>query len=79
MTSIEYQRLLKVSGKKTSSNRALFLDLINNPQNYKGYIVYITDIDWDEKYVPFEEPKKFYFNEGGIWQSSDFIDTSFLT
>lgn len=79
MASVEFEKLLKVSGKRTSANRALFLDLVNNAQKYKGYIVYITEIDWDEKYVPFEEPKKFYFNEGGNWQSSDFVNTSWFT
>ena len=79
MTSIDFPHLLKVSGQRTSANRALFLDLLNNSQNYKGYIVYITEIDSDEKYTPFEEPRKFYFNEGGQWQTSDFVDISLLT
>lgn len=68
------QRLVRISGKRTSSQRTIFLDLVNNPQDYKGYIVYITAIDDDEKYAPFEEPKKFYFNEDGEWQTSDFFD-----
>jgi hypothetical protein len=78
MTSIQYNRLLKISGKRTSSNRSLFFDLINNPQNYKGYIIYLTEVDEDELYTPFEEPKKFYFNEGGLWQNSDFVNITGL-
>jgi len=40
--------------------------------------VYLTEIDSDEKYDPFEEPKKFYFNEGGKWQSADFFNSAWL-
>lgn len=76
MSSVQFEKLLKVSGKRTSSNRAVFLDLVNNSQNYKGYIVYLTEIDSDEIFEPFTEPKKFYFNEGGFWQTSDFFNLS---
>lgn len=72
MAAITYDRFKHVSGKRTSSQRALFLDLVNNPDNYKGYIVYLRDIDEDEIYQPFDNPGTFYMNEGGEWQSADF-------
>ena len=71
MTSVGYERLKHISGKRTSSGRQIFLDMASNPQNYKGYIVYLKDIDEDEIYEPFSEPKKFYLNEGGAWQTKD--------
>ncbi len=46
--------------------------MINNPNNYKGYIVYLKDIDDDEIYEPFDHPGTFYMNEGGLWQSTDY-------
>lgn len=70
----QQQRLIRISGRASSSQRAIFFDLINNPDEYKGYIVYISEVDdcEPEKYAPFKEAKKFYFNEDGQWQSSDF-------
>jgi hypothetical protein len=59
-----------ISGKRTSANRAQFLDYVNNTQDYKGCIVYLTDIDEDEVYGNFDQPDKFYFNEAGIWIES---------
>jgi hypothetical protein len=70
-TTMEFPRFMLISGKRTSSNREIFLELSSNPAKYRGYIVYITEVDDDELYFPFEEPRKFYFNEGGEWQSSD--------
>jgi hypothetical protein len=46
--------------------------MVNNPTKYKGYIVYLKDIDDDEIYPPFDHPGTFYMNEGGIWHSADF-------
>lgn len=66
--------IFKVSGSRTSSQRAFFLDLVNNPQNYKGYIIYLTEIDLDEIYGVFDNPKKFYFNQAGTWYESNFYD-----
>jgi hypothetical protein len=71
MPSVSFDRLKHISGKRTSAGRELFLDMVNNPQNYKGYIVYLKEIDEDEIYQPFAEPKKFYLNEGGQWQTKD--------
>lgn len=59
-----------ISGKRTNPDRAQFLDYINNPQNYKGCIVYLKDIDQDEIYGNFDQPDKFYFNEAGVWIES---------
>ena len=64
--------ILKVSGKRTSTQRSLFLDLHNNPQLYKGYMIYLTEIDNDEIYGVFNKPRKFYFNENGVWHESPF-------
>lgn len=61
-----------VSGKRTSSNRAQFLDYVNNPQNYKGCIIYLSEIDEDEIYGLFDNPNKFFFNEDGTWIESSF-------
>lgn len=72
MPTISYERFRHISGKRTSSQRTLFLDMVNNPQNYKGYIIYLKDIDEDEIYEPFNHPKTFYVNEGGDWISTDF-------
>lgn len=72
MSEIKYDRLRHISGKRTSSQRELFLDMANNPQKYKGYIIYLTEIDEDEIYEPFDGAKTFYMNEGGVWQSADF-------
>ena len=77
MTTIIYERLRHISGKRTSPNRELFLDMVNNPNNYKGYIIYLKDLDDDEIYSPFDHAKTFYMNEGGVWQSADFHNQSF--
>lgn len=61
-----------ISGKRTSSQRSQFLDYANNPQNYKGCILYLTEIDEDEIYGLFDNPNKFFFNEGGTWIESNF-------
>lgn len=78
MVAIIYEKFIHLSGRRTSTQRTLFFDMINNPNNYKGYVVYLREIDEDEKYIPFEEPKKFYFNEGGNWQSADFFNAAWL-
>ena len=66
--------IIKISGSRTSSQRTLFLDMVNSPQNYKGYIIYLTEIDLDEIYGVFDNPKKFYFNQLGTWHESNFFD-----
>jgi hypothetical protein len=62
----------RISGSRTSTQRWLFLDLVNNPQNYKGSIIYLTQIDEDEIYGVFDKAKKLYFNENGVWFESQF-------
>ena len=77
MTNIIYERFRHISGKRTSENRNLFLDMVNDPIKYKGYIIYLKDIDEDEIYEPFDHAKTFYMNEGGEWQSADFHKQAF--
>jgi transposase len=62
-----------ISGKRTSSQRAQFLDYVNNPQKYEGCIVYLTEIDEDEILGDFDQVDKFYFNEDGAWFVSQFF------
>lgn len=59
-----------ISGKRTWSKRSQYLDYVNNPQNYKGCIIYLSDIDEDEIYGNFDQIDKFYFNEAGVWIES---------
>jgi hypothetical protein len=66
-------RIQLVSGKRTSSQRAQFLDYVNNPQNYEGCVVYLTEIDEDEIFGEFDQVDKFYFNEDGVWHVSQFF------
>lgn len=77
MAEILYDKFKHMSGKRDSPNRLLFLDMVNNPQNYKAYIVYLKDLDEDEIYSPFDHAKTFYMNEGGQWQSTDFHNQVF--
>lgn len=77
MAEILYDKFKHMSGKRDSPNRLLFLDMVNNPQNYKAYIVYLKDLDEDEIYSPFDHAKTFYMNEGGEWQSADFHNQVF--
>jgi len=62
-----------ISGKRTSSQRSQFLDYVNNPLDYEGCIVYLTEIDEDEIFGEFDQVDKFYFNENGIWYVSQFF------
>lgn len=77
MAEILYDKFKHMSGKRDSINRLLFLDMVNNPQNYKAYIIYLKDLDEDEIYSPFDHAKVFYMNEGGVWQSTDFHNQVF--
>lgn len=62
-----------ISGRRTSSQRSQFLDYVNNPLDYEGCIVYLTEIDADEIYDAFDQEDKFYFNENGVWYVSQFF------
>lgn len=66
-------KIVLISGKRTSSDRAQFLDYHDNPQDYEGCVVYLTGIDEDEIYGIFDNPDKFYFNENGVWYESTFF------
>lgn len=59
-----------------SSDLALFIDLVDNPGNYKGSVIYVRRLEqvenrneWPD---PFLFPNKFYFNEDGEWFESPF-------
>lgn len=73
ITSACQGKIQFISGKRTSSQRAQFIDYVNNPENYEGCIIYLTSIDEDEVFDPFDSPDKFYFNESGIWYQSQFF------
>jgi hypothetical protein len=73
ITSTCQGKIQFISGKRTSSQRAQFLDYVNNPENYEGCIIYLTAIDEDEIYDTFDTPDKFYFNENAIWYASQFF------
>lgn len=64
-----------ISGKRTSYQRAQFLDYVNTPNLYNGCIIYLTEIDNDEILGVFNKSNKFYFNENGIWFESPFFAT----
>jgi hypothetical protein len=66
-------RIQSISGKRTSYQRALFLDYANNPSLYKGCMIYLTEIDNDEIHGVFNKANKFYFNENGVWFESPFF------
>lgn len=71
MKSKTFDKFKHISGKRDWKKRELFLDMVNNPEKYKGFIVYLKEVDEDELYDPFVSVKKYYFNEGGIWQTGD--------
>jgi len=47
-----------------------FLDMLENPQHYRGAIVYLLDVGPTERPDPFLWKDKFYFNEGSEWFES---------
>lgn len=53
-----------------SEDLPLFLDMVENAQNYKGVILYLTDVGPTERPDPFLWKDKFYFNEGSEWFES---------
>jgi hypothetical protein len=77
MSEILYGRFKHMSGKRDSPDRLLFLDMVENPHNYKAYIVYLKEIDEDEILEPFDEAKTFYINEDGAWHTTDFHNKVF--
>ena len=77
MSEILYSRFKHISGKRDNPDRLLFLDMAENPHNYKAYIVYLKEIDEDEIHQPFDEAKTFYINEHGEWHTTDFHNKVF--
>lgn len=61
-----------LSASDTSSDFSTIQNMINNPSNFRGCIVYIHQVG-TILYPPFDAVNKFYFNEGGEWFASPFI------
>ena len=59
-----------IDASDDSEELPLFLDMIENAQNYRGAIVYLTDVGPTERPDPFLWKDKFYFNEGSEWFES---------
>jgi hypothetical protein len=70
--SIDGQGILIINARDDSSELNKFLDLLNNPCNYKGRVVYLTAIGPTSRPDPFLWADKFYFNEGCEWYESPF-------
>lgn len=64
--------MMSINASDDSPELDKFLDLINNPCNYKGKVVYISAIGPTRRPDPFLWPDKFYFNEGCEWYESPF-------
>lgn len=64
--------IVKISAAEDSPQYAQFLDYVNNPQKYKGCIIYLTAISGTHP-EPFDLANKFYYNEDGVWYTSPFI------
>lgn len=66
-------KLLRLSAHENSPDYAQFLNLKLHPQNWEGYLVYIKELGSVVE-PPFEQAKKWYFNENGEWHESPFIE-----
>lgn len=71
-----------ISVTATSPDLDLFIDMVDNPQNYKGRTIYIKELQplgnrpsWPD---PFLFENKFYFNENGEWFESPFVKNGLL-
>ena len=64
--------ILVIDASDNSPELDKFLDLLNNPCNYKGRVVYLTAVGPTPRPDPFLWPDKFYFNEGCEWHESPF-------
>lgn len=60
-----------LSASDTSSDFSTIQNMINNPGNFKGDVVYIYQVG-ATLYAPFSTVDKFYFNEAGSWIVSPF-------
>lgn len=65
-------RIQILSAVDTSSDFPTVQDMIDNPDDYHGCVVYITAVG-ATLYPPFNRADKLYFNEGGTWFASPFI------
>lgn len=61
-----------LSASDLSSDFSTIQNMINNPNNFRGCIVYIYEVG-TTLYPPFNIANKFYFNEGGTWFESPFL------
>jgi hypothetical protein len=59
-----------IDASDDSSDLPLFLDMLENAQNYRGAIVYLLDVGPTPRPDPFLWKDKFYFNEGAEWFES---------
>lgn len=64
--------IAKLSAADDSPQLVQFIDYVENPQNYKGCIIYLTALGSYHP-NPFDLPNKFYYNEDGQWFASPFI------
>lgn len=64
--------ILVLDASDDSPELGRFLDLIENPCNYKGRVVYLTAVGPTQRPDPFLWADKFYFNEGCEWHESPF-------
>jgi hypothetical protein len=70
--------ILVIDASDGSAQLDLFLDLIDNPCNYKGRVVYITALGPTPRPDPFVFANKFYFNENCEWFESPFAFSGML-
>ena len=61
----------KINASNNSSELPQFIDYNENPQNYKGCVIYLTALG-DYQPAPFQIINKFYYNENGVWYTSPF-------
>lgn len=64
--------IIEIDASDGSEQLSQFLDILENPCNYKGKVVYLTAIGPTERPDPFLWADKFYFNEGCEWHESPF-------
>lgn len=64
--------VLVIDASDDSPQLPVFQDLLDNPCNYKGRVVYLTNVGPTPRPDPFLWADKFYFNEGCEWYESPF-------
>ena len=64
--------ILEIDASDDSPELDKFLDILENPCNYRGKVVYLTDVGPTPRPDPFLWADKFYFNEGCEWHESPF-------